>query len=211
MPLDAALITSATLMGLAGTPHCAVMCSAPCALAGGRQPARLLAGRVLGYAAGGAVAAASAQALARASQSAALLQPAWALLQAALLGLGLVLLVRGCMPVWLGAVTWRPQPRHAFMTGMAWVAMPCGLLHAALLLAALAGSPLGGAAAMAGFALASTVGLIAAPAWRARLSRLSRQRGGGDVLALRLAGLALALGSAWALFHGVWTRIQLAC
>lgn len=206
--MDAALIASATLMGLAGMPHCAAMCSAPCALAAGKQPAKLLAGRVLGYTAGGAVVAASAQALARASQGAALLQPAWALLQAALLLLGLTLLVRGRMPVWLGALTWRPQPRHAFATGMAWVVMPCGLLHAALLLAGLSGSVLGGASAMAGFALASTPGLAVAPLWRARLLK---RGAGGEVLALRLAGLALVLGAAWALGHGVWQRVLLAC
>jgi sulfite exporter TauE/SafE len=208
MALDAALIVSATLMGLAGTPHCAAMCSAPCALAAGRRPARLVAGRLLGYTAGGAVAAASAEALARASQSVMALQPAWALLQAALLLLGLTLLVRGRMPVWLGAIQWRPQPRHAFFTGMAWVAMPCGLLHAALLLSSLSGSVAGGAAAMACFALASTPGLVIAPLWRAKLLK---RGAGGEMLALRLAGLALALGAAWALGHGVWERLMLAC
>lgn len=208
MSLDAALIASATLMGLAGTPHCAAMCSAPCALAGGQRPVRLLAGRLLGYTAGGAVAAASAEALARASQSAAVLQPAWALLQAALLLLGLTLLVRGRMPVWLGAVNWRPKPAHAFATGVAWVAMPCGLLHAALLLAGLSGSVLSGGLAMAGFALASTPGLVLGPLWRARLLKRSA---GGETLALRLAGLALVLGAAWALGHGVWQRVMLAC
>ncbi|KQW42375.1 MULTISPECIES: sulfite exporter TauE/SafE family protein [unclassified Roseateles] len=208
MALDAALIASATLMGLAGLPHCAAMCSAPCALASGKRPARLLAGRLLGYAAGGAVAAASAEALARAAQGMSFLQPAWALLQAALLLLGLSLLVRGRAPAWLGAVSWRPQPRHSFATGMAWVAMPCGLLHAALLLAGLSGSPSSGAAAMAGFALASTPGLVIAPLWRARLLK----RGGdGATPALRLAGLALAAGAAWGLAHGVWERLLLAC
>lgn len=208
MALDAALIASATLMGLAGTPHCAAMCSAPCALAGGQRPLRLLAGRLLGYTAAGAVAAASAQALARASQGVTLLQPAWALLQAAMLLLGLTLLVRGRMPVWLGALNWRPQPRHAFATGLAWVVMPCGLLHAALLLSSLSGSPAGGAAAMAGFALASMPGLVIAPLWRAKLLR---RGAGGEMLALRLAGLALALGAGWALGHGVWQRVLLAC
>ncbi|MFG6456148.1 sulfite exporter TauE/SafE family protein [Roseateles sp. BYS96W] len=208
MAFDVALIASATLMGLAGTPHCAAMCSAPCALAAGPRPAKLLAGRVLGYGAGGAVAAASAEALARASQSVALLQPAWALLQAALLLLGLTLLARGRVPAWLGAVNWRPKPRHAFATGLAWVVMPCGLLHAALLLAGLSGSVPGGAAAMAGFALASTPGLVIAPLWRARLLRRGER---GEVLALRLAGLALAIGAAWGLGHGVWERILLAC
>ncbi|MCH8855469.1 MAG: EamA family transporter [Proteobacteria bacterium] len=58
------------------------------------------------------------------------------------------------------------------------------------------------------FALASTPGLAIAPLWRARLL----QRGGsGDMLALRLAGLALVVGAAWALGHGVWQRVQLAC
>lgn len=206
--MDAALVLSATLMGLAGMPHCAAMCSAPCALAAGHRPVRLLAGRLLGYAAGGAVAAASAQALARVSQSVTLLQPAWALLQAALLLFGLTLLVRGRVPAWLGAMRWRPQPRHAFATGIAWVAMPCGLLHAALLLAGLSGSPLSGAVAMAGFALASTPGLVIAPLWRARLLKRGT---GGEVLALRLAGLMLAAGAAWGLVHGVWQRLLLAC
>lgn len=208
MAADLALIASATLMGLAGTPHCAAMCSAPCALAGGKRPLKLLAGRLLGYAAGGVVAAASTEALARATEGVAVLKPAWALLQAALLLLGLTLLLRGRMPVWLGQLAWRPQPHHAFATGLAWVAMPCGLLHGALLLAALAGSPLGGGAAMAGFALASTPGLVVAPLWRARL--LARGAG-GEMLALRLAGLALAIGAAWGLGHGVWERLLLAC
>lgn len=206
--MDAALVASATLMGLAGMPHCAAMCSAPCALAGGHRPLRLLVGRLLGYTASGALAAVSAQVLARATQGAILLQPAWALLQAAVLLLGLTLLARGRMPVWLGAVRWRPEPRHAFATGLAWVVMPCGLLHAALLLASLADSVAGGATAMAGFALASTPGLVIAPLWRARLLK---RGAGGEMLALRLAGLALALGAAWALGHGVWQRVMLAC
>ena len=206
--MDAALVASATLMGLAGMPHCAAMCSAPCALAGGKRPLKLLAGRGLGYAAAGAVAAASAQALARVSQGAALLQPAWALLQSALLLLGLTLLVRGRMPLWLSAVSQRAQPRHAFAKGLAWVAIPCGLLHAALLLASLSGSAAGGAAAMAGFAVASMPGLAIAPLWRARLLK---RGAGGEVLALRLAGLALTAGAGWGLAHGAWQRVLLAC
>jgi sulfite exporter TauE/SafE len=206
--VNLALVASVVLMGLAGIPHCAAMCSAPCTLAGGPRPFKLLAGRLLGYTAGGAVAAASSEALARASSGVALLQPAWALLQAAMLLLGLTLLVRGRVPAWLGAVRWRPRPRHAFVTGLAWVAMPCGLLHAALLLAALSGSVAGGATAMAGFALASTPGLLIAPLWRARLLR----RGGdGSMPALRLAGLALALGAGWGLAHGVWQQVALLC
>jgi len=61
---------------------------------------------------------------------------------------------------------------------------------------------------MAGFALASTPGLVLAPLWRARLLRRGR---GGDVLALRMAGGALAAGAGWGLVHGVWQRVMLAC
>lgn len=206
--MDIALILSVALLGLAGMPHCAAMCSAPCALAGGRRPFKLLAGRVLGYAAGGAAAAASAQLLAQATQRITLLQPAWALLQAALLLFGLLLLVRGRMPAWLGSIRWRPQPRHAFVTGVAWVLMPCGLLQGALLMASLTGSALSGGVAMAGFALASTPGLLLGPLWRARLLKRGAD---GDVLALRLAGLTLAIGAGWGLAHGVWQRVMLAC
>lgn len=207
--LDLALISSATLMGLAATPHCAAMCSAPCALAcqGGRQQASFQLGRVLGYAAGGALATVSAQLLAEVSQSAVLLQPVWALLQAALLALGLSLLWRGRAPMWLSNLQWRPRSRHVIFTGMAWVAMPCGILHAALLLSALANTVLGGALAMAGFALASSLGLLVAPLLTARL----RGRGGDAAPALRLAGLGMASAAAWALVQGVWHRSLLLC
>lgn len=209
MSLDVALISSAALMGLAGAPHCALMCSTPCALAarGRPQQLRLLAGRLLSYTAAGALAALSAQALARMSAGAAVLQPLWALLQAALLVLGLSLLVRGRVPMWLSNVRWRPQPGRSFFTGLAWVAMPCGLLHGALLLSALSNSPWSGALAMAAFATTSTLGLAVAPAWLARLPR----RVGDASPALRLAGLGLVAASGWALVHGVWQRAMLAC
>ena len=58
MSLDAALIGSAALMGLAGAPHCAAMCgAAQTSLAGGaRRPMLLLQlGRLASYAAAGAL------------------------------------------------------------------------------------------------------------------------------------------------------------
>lgn len=209
MGLHAALIGSAALMGLAAAPHCALMCSTPCALVarGWRQQSRLLAGRLVGYSVAGVVAAAAAQVLAQMSQGAAVLQPLWALLQAALLVLGLSLVLRGRVPVWLANARWRPTPGRSFATGLAWVAMPCGLLHAALLLAALSNSPLDGGLAMAAFAVTSTLGLTVAPVWLARLPR----RVGDASPALRLAGLGLVAASGWALAHGVWQRLALAC
>ena len=65
--MEVPLIVSATLLGLAGAPHCAAMCSAPCAAATGRQPRHSLVfhlARVGSYALGGAVVASSVAALA---------------------------------------------------------------------------------------------------------------------------------------------------
>ena len=71
-------------MGLAGTPHCAAMCGAPCAaLTGRRSPGSIVAfqlARVASYAIGGAVAAASMGALASLSQLSPAIRPLWTLL-----------------------------------------------------------------------------------------------------------------------------------
>lgn len=216
--LELALIGSATLMGLAGTPHCALMCSAPCAAVCGAARERrvaLLAGRVLSYTLGGAVAAATAQGLVQLTQGGQALRPVWALAHAALLMLGITLLVRGHQPAWLSAVGQQlsrqfglPRSRRAaFVAGLAWVAWPCGLLQSALLVAALTAKPWAGAAAMGAFALASSLGLWLAPALLARLP----QGLAGAAPAVRLAGLGLAAASGWALVHGVWQQVTLAC
>jgi sulfite exporter TauE/SafE len=76
--------------------------------------------------------------------------------------------------------------------------MPCGLLHAALLLAAVASSPGEGAAVMAVFALTSTLGLLAGPLlwlrWAPTMSTVS----------LRLAGATLAALAGWSFGHTLW-------
>ncbi|MBY0234949.1 MAG: sulfite exporter TauE/SafE family protein, partial [Burkholderiaceae bacterium] len=99
--LDVALAGSALLMGLAGVPHCLAMCGATCAAAGGRAPVSFQLGRLVGYAAAGAVAAASVQLLAQMGQASALLRPLWVMLHVAALMLGLALLWRGQLPAWL--------------------------------------------------------------------------------------------------------------
>jgi len=225
--MDQALILSAVLMGLAGTPHCLAMCGAACAAAtGGGQGSRLLgfhAGRLLAYAAAGAVAAASVGSLAALGQAVGALRPLWTLVHMAALGLGLYLVWHGRQPGWmerLGSVRakvvqHRPGERWQLVRGparsaglgLAWVAWPCGLLQSALLVAALANSPATGALVMAGFAAASAAGLVLGPAlwWR-----IGGGRAGAAIVspaaAVRLAGLALALASAWALGHGLWMR-----
>lgn len=226
--MDAALILGAGLMGLAGSPHCAAMCGAPCAAVVGRcGPARrheLLAGftlgRLLGYAAGGALVASSVAAFALLGQAAPALRSLWLMLQLAVLGLGLWLLVAGRQPAWwarLGS-TRAPQaaadgwqrmaaPLRAGAAGGLWLAWPCGLLQSALLVASLADTPAQGAAAMAAFAATSSLGLWLPAALWSRLPSGAR----ATAWAWRLAGAALVAAAGFALGHGLWEQVALYC
>ena len=237
--MDQALLLSAVLMGLAGTPHCLAMCGAACtAASGGGTLRRLLPfhlGRLLAYASAGAVAAASVGSLALLGQAVAALRPLWTLVHIAALGLGLFLLWQGRQPAWMERLGRRRAdtvvhregerwqaikgPARSAGLGLAWVAWPCGLLQSALLVAALANSPAAGAGVMAGFAMASAAGLLMGPALWWRLSQGRGHAGGGPGrgtassgrIAVRWAGAALALASAWALGHGLWMRAVAWC
>ncbi len=197
-------------------------------------------GRLAGYAAAGALAASGLAALRWLGESSAVLRPLWSLMHVAALALGLWLLWRGQQPVWLAnwprcqrakpAYTkagmgqrqgrWQQMsgPTRALTAGMAWVAWPCGLLQSALIVAALARTPAAGAAVMAAFALASSPALLAFGGLMGRrggarwVQRSLNALGGRDsFLAVRLAGLGLALGSTWALGHGMWQRVAAFC
>ena len=237
--MNAALATTALLMGLAGAPHCAAMCGpASAALLRGCRAATPRAtplsfhlARVLGYAAAGAVAASSVGLLAQLGRSAPVLRPLWTLLHCAALALGLWLLWHGRQPAWIenlgrGSRQLAPQhgvhgvqggwqrmhgPARASAAGLLWVAWPCGLLQSALMMAALANTAWGGALAMGVFAGASAAGLGLVPWLFARLS------GGGagalqaSAWAVRLAGAMLAGASAWALGHDLFRRVVAYC
>lgn len=213
--LDAALIGTLALMGAASVPHCALMCGAPCAAAvgGGQAPAMagFQIGRLLGYAALGAVAAAAVGLLREAAAANAVLRPLWTGVQAALFALGLYLLLSGRWPAWLGQLGHKPSGtvrwQRATGAGLLWFAWPCGVLQGALLVAALANTPLGAASAMAAFALASSPGLLAAPLLMRKL--LARPQ--VQTWVPRLAGAMLMLASGWALLHGLWLRIVELC
>jgi sulfite exporter TauE/SafE len=212
---DAALVASLGLMGLSSVPHCALMCAAPCAAAAGQGGAPTLVfhiGRLLGYAAAGAAAAASVGWLREAAQASALLKPVWTLLQAALFALGMWLLVTARWPGWLGRSGVQPRAgvvrlHRAAGSGLLWFAWPCGALQGALLIAALAATPAGGAAAMGAFALASSPGLWLAP-WALR--RLGAQPLSAGV-SVRLTGGLMLVGATWALAHGLWLRVVALC
>jgi sulfite exporter TauE/SafE len=232
--MDAALAASALMMGLAGAPHCAAMCGAayggvarqggPAGSTGAsRAMWAMQVGRLVGYAAAGALVAASVSGLTSLGAAAPVLRPLWTLLHVGAVALGLSLLWRGRAPAWLAGVSRHgsrlmqaqpvrfvsriPVTTRAAALGMCWAAMPCGLLQSALIVAALASGPLQGAGVMAGFAVTSALGLWLAPTLWSRL----RSAGGAlaqGTLPVRLAGALLAGASGFALVHGLRSAID---
>ncbi|WP_326537158.1 sulfite exporter TauE/SafE family protein [Pseudorhodoferax sp.] len=217
--MAAELGMTALLMGLAGGPHCALMCGAACAGIGRAAAPRsnhalalFHAGRAAGYAAMGALAAWSVQGLGWLGGASAALRPAWSFVHLAAMALGLVLLLQARQPAWLerhgrllwqrvrSALPWRGGP---FAVGLAWSLMPCGLLQAVLLTAALAGDAARGAGAMLAFAAGSALSLWAAPWLVLRLPAPGGRAQALSAWGTRAAGLALLASSAWALWHGL--------
>lgn len=214
--MQTSLAVTALLMGLAGGPHCVAMCGAACAGIGKAAGQRgtlaigtFQVGRMAGYSALGAAAAASMQGLGWLTTQTAVMRPVWTLFHVAVMVLGLMLALLARQPVWLDATARSVWSRVRVFNaawgrgaplaiGAAWAFMPCGLLYSALLLAALSGGPLDGALSMALFAMGSSVSLVIGP-WL-----LLRLRGGGSgEWGIRLAGLALAATSGWALWMGL--------
>jgi hypothetical protein len=236
--MQTALAGTALVMGLVGGPHCVAMCSAACsgvirvvrapptggvatlAPAPRALPAVLVfhAGRIAGYAAGGAIAAAAVQGVGLASEQVAALRPLWVLMHVFVLAWGLVLAAMGRQPVWAHrvgrtlAARLRPLTGSAagvLVTGALWVSMPCGLLYSALMLAGLANGPAQGALVMALFALGSAFSLILAPwLWQ-------RLRSGGGASrkewGTRLAGVLLAAVALQALWMDLGPQIEIWC
>src|SRR5665647_548380 len=211
--MQTSLAVTALLMGLAGGPHCIAMCGAACAGIGQAAAAHknsamwsFQAGRVLGYSALGSLAAASMQGLGWLTVQSAAMRTVWTLFHVATMVLGLLLLWKAQQPVWLeqaGRKIWsgarslaQGRGRGApLVIGALWTFLPCGLLYSALLVAALTGSAIEGAAVMALFALGTSVSMMAGPWLWLRL------RGtGSGAWGIRLAGLALAASSSWALW-----------
>jgi sulfite exporter TauE/SafE len=222
--MQTSMAITALFMGLVGGPHCVAMCGAACAgigrAAGARSTQALLSfqvSRMVGYALFGAFAAGSVQGLAWLGTNTAVLRPVWTMFHVAALLLGAVLLWRARQPAWiesLGQQVWRRArpamvklgPRAPMVLGVAWALMPCGLLYSALLVASLSANALEGAAIMALFSIGTSVSLTAGP-WL--LLRLRGARSGG--WGIRLAGLALALTSGWALWMGITQPTGLWC
>lgn len=232
--MTGALLLTAALMGLAGTPHCAAMCGAGCAAIARRcKPERpsgavagMIVGRLVAYAVAGALAASLVGGLRWLATSADWLRPVWTGLQFFLLLLGLWMLLKGALPeslaVWLerrgrpalpdGAARIRmPGEVKAAAWGLLWPAVPCGLLHAALLMASVASTPVEGATVMAVFACTSALGLLVGPAlwlrWVPAALRSAGVRGGLSPasLSLRMAGATIVALVGWSFGHTLWT------
>ncbi len=226
--MDLTLAATALLMGLAGGPHCLAMCGAACAGIGRTQAGQstralwvFQAGRLLGYSALGALAAASMQALGWLSVHSAALRPVWTLFHVAAALLGLMLIWQARQPVWLEesarkvwrgvrSVTGNLKGGSALapigLMGVLWALLPCGLLYSAVLVAAMTSSAAQGAGVMALFALGSSVSLMAGPWLWLRLRGKSLVGGGGEgsgQWAIRIAGMALLASSVWALWMGL--------
>ncbi|MDD5478813.1 sulfite exporter TauE/SafE family protein [Rhodoferax sp.] len=211
--MQTTLATTALLMGLAGGPHCIAMCGAACAgigqAAGAAKTSAMWTfqlGRMLGYAGLGAVAAASMQGLGWLTVQSTALRPVWSMFHVAMFMLGLVLMIKAQQPVWMeqaGRKIWSGAKSLAMgrgrgapmVIGVLWTFLPCGLLYSALLVAGLTGHPFDGALVMALFALGTSVSMMLGPWLWLRL----KGNGSGD-WGVRLAGLALAVSSVWALY-----------
>lgn len=197
------LLVTATLMGLAGIPHCTAMCGAACAAAlpRGLSPWALL-GRAIGYACLGVVAATAAGLVSQWGQQVAMLKPLWMMAQLAMVLLGGFMLVRGFIPNQIEQAgkglylrlraRWQASPGDGLpllrriaplLAGLAWAFLPCGLLYAALMVAALASHPWEGGLVMVAFAAPSSMGLWAAPAMLKWLRQNERGAAVGAVAA----------------------------
>lgn len=222
--MQSSMALTALFMGLVGGPHCLAMCGAACAgigRAAGERGAQALwmfqLSRMIGYALFGAFAAGSVQGLALLGSHTVAIRPVWTMFHAAVMLLGLALIWRARQPAWiddLGQAMWRKArpvlsrlgTRAPVVLGVAWALMPCGLLYSALLVASLTASAWQGAGVMALFSLGTSLSLSVAPWLLLRL-----RAGASGAWAIRLAGLALALTSGWALWMGVTNPTGLFC
>ena len=201
------------------------MCGAACAgisrAAGEGRGARALwafqFSRMLGYSLMGAFAAGSVQGLAWLGSNTAVLRPIWTMMHVAAFALGVALMAMARQPAWVDGMAqrvWRKiKPsmigmgqKAPFVLGMGWALMPCGLLYSALLVASLSASAVDGAVIMAAFSVGTSVALTAGP-WL--LLRIRGGQAGG--FAIRLAGVALAATSGWALWMGITQPTGLWC
>jgi uncharacterized protein len=217
------LVLTTLLMGLAGGPHCIAMCGAACA--GFRQERgtvgdvwKFHAGRLIGYAGLGAIAASSVSGLAWFSSQTLALHPLWTFFHVLVLSWGFVLFIYARQPVWadkFGRQIWgrvrqlTKLPGGFVTTGTLWALMPCGLLYSALLVASLNANAITGALSMATFAIGTSVSLMLGPWLWLKLKNDSKWMNEG--ISMRLAGLLLSVAAAWAIWMDLAHEVKVWC
>lgn len=224
-------------MGLAGGPHCVLMCGAAC---GAMQtppnpsspqrsiPLRVVQtipwsfylGRLVGYGLLGAIAAETLRGLAWLSNQSHLFQPLWTFSHTLIFAWGVLLLILGRQPQWAvqrAQQVWawiKQHTAHAksgyFLTGIVWALLPCGLLYSAVMLASLQSQWLQGALVMIAFAAGSATILALAPfVWHAGQQSLPRWF--SEAAGMRLSGSLLVALSLVALWMDVMHHDKLWC
>lgn len=183
-----------------------------------RRTVAFHAGRLAGYAAVGALAAAAMDSLAWMTQQTTALRPAWTLLHVAVMAWGLLMMVQSRQPAWVeraGRGVWARveplvrAPGGVMGAGFLWALMPCGLLYSALLVAALSGGAAQGALTMVLFGIGSGVWLWSGPwLWGRVRARLNVVREGWGT---RAAGALLCIAAGWALWIDLVYKPSLWC
>lgn len=223
--MSSGLFVTALLMGAVGIPHCLVMCSVPCSLAAqacgnGAQSDRALAGalqigRLLGYAALGALAASVVSFAHLVGEHVAALRPLWVMAQASIVVLGAALLATGRLPQWLqtvhiplsklsarlsrGHLGALPPLLQTSLLGACWAILPCAQLYAAVVLAGMANDPTAGALVMSAYAVPGVLTMWLGGQWFMKVLRLNNPQCAEDLEApirviRRSAHTASALG-----------------
>jgi hypothetical protein len=200
------LLGAALVAGLVGSLHCAAMCG-PLAIGGctadGRIRPRLaagyFAGRLVSYALMGALLGSLGGRFAHAAAFVRLQQVALAAVAVGFLWRGVAMLPpprdlvalgkRRRPPVWQWVAP--ALPRAGLGLGLATGLLPCGMLMAGWMFAAVTASPLGGAALMAAYSIATAPGVAGALLGRRVLQRwLARTP-------RRVAGIGWVALAAW--------------
>ena len=217
------LVLTTLFMGLAGGPHCIAMCGAACASlqkghGGNYDLWKFQAGRLIGYASLGALAAGSVKSLAWFSNQTLALHPVWTFFHVLVFCWGLIMLIYARQPTWadnFGRQVWThvrkltKLPGGALATGRLWALMPCGLLYSALLVASLSANALNGAFSMATFSIGTSVSLMLGPLLWLKLKNGSKWI--NESASMRLAGLLLAAVAGWAIWMDLAHQVKVWC
>lgn len=217
------LLSAALVAGLVGSAHCLGMCAGISGLFAVRAEAASMrasvptafvynAGRVITYAALGAIVAAFGSVIIKASPDLAVGIRMLSGIIIILVGLQVAFNLRALRVIErMGGTLWAriaPAARKllpidslpkAFGLGLIWGWLPCGLVYSVLIIAATSASPVGGALTMAAFGVGTMPAMMLSGLGAARVSTAMQRRGtrlglGILVIVMGLLTIAMPLG-----------------